>query len=270
MLGRELSAICKARGDKVAGFARPYIDITDRDKFLKLAGDADPEIIYHCAAFTAVDKCETEQNEAYLVNATGTQNACLAAESLGVPLVYISTDYIFDGTKNEPYDEWDAANPISVYGKSKYAGETFVRALCPWFYIVRTSWLVGAGRPNFVDTILRLAKEKDELKVVSDQQGSPTFVKDLAHELLRLTESGAFGTYHIANTGYTTWFDFASKIVSLSGLKTRITPCATEDFPRPAPRPKNSRLSARLYENAIGNEMPDWEAGLREYLREAK
>ena len=267
MLGSELSLACEDQGDEVTGFDLPDVDITKRDRVLQLVGEADPEFIFHCAAFTKVDQCETEVETAMRVNAIGTQNIALAAESLGVPMLYISTDYIFDGTKDAPYDEWDAANPQSVYGKSKYAGECYVRALCHWHYIVRVSWLIGKAGPNFVETILKLARERDELKVVNDQHGSPTFVTDLVPELLRVSESGAFGTYHITNQGYTTWYDFAKKALELKGISTPVLPCATSDFPRPAPRPKNSMLSPLLYELALGNEMPTWEQGLKDYLR---
>jgi dTDP-4-dehydrorhamnose reductase len=267
MLGSELSLACEDQGDEVFGFDLPDIDITNRERVLQRVGDADPEFIFHCAAFTKVDHCETEIETAMRVNAIGTQNVALAAESLGVPLLYISTDYIFDGTKNGPYDEWDAANPQSVYGKSKYAGECFVRQLCQWHYIVRVSWLIGKHGPNFIETILKLARERDVLKVVDDQHGSPTFVADLVPELIRLSESGAFGTYHITNQGYTTWYEFAKKAIELKGISTNVLPCSTEEFPRPAPRPRNSRLSPMLYAQAIGNDMPTWEKGLKDYLK---
>ena len=266
MLGRELVAVAKHLNLDYVGFDRGEGDITNRKSIEHAIIQAEPRLIIHAAAYTAVDQAESEPDIAYYVNATGTQNGCLAAQRRDTPVLYLSTDYIFDGTKPEPYDEWDTPNPQSVYGKSKYAGEWFVRELCPRHYIVRVSWLCGHGGANFVETILKLAKEKDELRVVNDQHGSPTFCQDLAPELFRLTESGAHGTYHITNQGYTTWFGFAQKIVELSGLKARVTPCTTEEFPRPAPRPKNSRLSPRLYENAIGIRMPSWEEGLQFYL----
>jgi dTDP-4-dehydrorhamnose reductase len=268
MLGRELANVAQALGKEVSGADLPGCDITNRKQIENCILDAQPDFILHAAAFTAVDRCESEPDMAYLVNATGTQNVCLAAQSLNIPVMYISTDYIFDGTKPAPYDEWDAANPQSVYGKSKYAGECFVRELCPKHYIVRISWLCGHGGANFVETILKLAAERTELKVVNDQHGSPTFVNDLAPELFRLAEFGAFGTFHITNQGYTTWYDFAKKIVEFGKGKARVDPCATEEFPRPAPRPRNSRLSPRLYENAIGNRMTTWEEGLKKYLGE--
>jgi dTDP-4-dehydrorhamnose reductase len=268
MLGRKLVDVARELGKEAIGLDLPECDITNRKQIETAVLDAAPDMILHAAAFTAVDRCESEQDMAYLVNATGTQNVCLAAKSLGVPVMYISTDYIFDGTKDAPYDEWDAANPQSVYGKSKYAGEWLVRALCPLHFIVRISWLCGHGGANFVETILKLAAERDELKVVNDQHGSPTFVDDLAPELFRLAEFGAFGTYHITNRGSITWYEFAKKIVELGGGKARITPCTTEEFPRPARRPRNSRLSPRLYENAIGIRMPSWEDGLKKYLTE--
>lgn len=270
MLGRELERVARALGKEVTGLDLPECDITHRKQVERAIFDAEPDLVLHAAAFTTVDRCETESDLAYLVNATGTQNVCLAAQKLDVPLLYISTDYIFDGEKPHPlpYDEWDAANPLSVYGKSKWAGECFVRELCAKHFIVRISWLCGRGGANFVETILKLAGEKNELKVVNDQHGSPTFVADLAPELLRLADYGAYGTFHITNQGYTTWFEFAKKIVELCKLKTHILPCTTAEFPRPAPRPKNSRLSPRLYENALGNRMPTWEEGLKKYLSE--
>ncbi|MDD5088114.1 MAG: dTDP-4-dehydrorhamnose reductase [bacterium] len=268
MLGRELVSQAKKLGHEVIGLDLPECDLADRRNAEHAILEAEPDLILHAAAFAQVDRCETESDLAFRVNATGTQNVCLAAQALNAPLLYVSTDYVFDGTKNEPYDEWDAGSPVSVYGKSKYAGECFVRDLCAKHFIVRTSWLCGHGGANFVETILKLASERDELKVVNDQHGSPTFVNDLAPELVRLLASGAFGTYHITNQGSTTWFDFARKIVELSGSKTRVTPCTTEEFPRPATRPKNSRLSPRLYTNAIGNKMPAWQDGLQKYLSE--
>jgi dTDP-4-dehydrorhamnose reductase len=268
MLGRELVEVARALGKDVQGVDVPECDITNRHGLDRAVKDFGPDLILHAAAFTAVDRCETEPDMAYLVNATGTQNVCLAAQALDVPLLHISTDYIFDGTKPEPYDEWDAANPQSVYGKSKWAGECFVRALTRKHFIVRISWLCGHGGANFIETILKLAKEKGALKVVNDHHGSPTFVKDLAPELFRLADNGAYGTYHVTNQGYTTWFDFAGRIVELADIPARVMPCSTDDYPRPAPRPRNSRLSPRLYENAIGIRMPSWEEGLKKYLSE--
>lgn len=266
MLGSELVTLARSQGMQVAGLDMPEQDITQREETLDFIEAKRPEVIIHTASMTAVDDCETEADTAYRINAIGTQNVCIAAQKLNAPLVYLSTDYVFDGEKKVPYDEWDAPNPLSVYGKSKYAGEWFVRALCPKHFTVRVSWLCGHGGPNFVETILKLAAERDKLRVVDDQQGSPTFVSDLVPEIFRLIESGAFGTYHITNKGCTTWYGFAKKIVELAELKTRVTPCTTEEFSRPAPRPKNSRLSHRLYDQAIGDRMPSWEEALKKYL----
>jgi dTDP-4-dehydrorhamnose reductase len=266
MLGRELFAIAEHLQWNPVGFDLPEHDLTSRARVSNFFMEHEPRLIIHCAAYTAVDKAESEADMALLVNGTGTQNMALAAQSLEIPIVYISTDYIFDGTKTEPYDEWDPANPKTAYGKSKYAGEFFVRSLCAKHFIVRVSWLCGHGGANFVETILKLATERDELKVVNDQHGSPTFVRDLAPEILRLAESGCYGTYHITNQGFTTWFDFARKIVEFSSLKCKVNPCSSTEFPRPAPRPTNSRLSPKLYELAISNRMPSWEEGLKRYL----
>jgi dTDP-4-dehydrorhamnose reductase len=266
MLGREVVAVAERLNKQVIGMDLPECDITSRRDVSRVVAESDPDMILHIAAFAFVDRCESEPERAFHVNATGTQNLCLAAQSQGIPILYISTDYVFDGKKPEAYDEWDAMNPQTMYGKSKYAGEWFVRALCPMHYIVRTSWLCGHGGANFVETILKLAAEKPEIKVVNDQHGCPTFAQDLAPELLRLIESGAFGTYHITNQGYTTWFEFAGKAVELAGLKAKVSPCTTAEFPRPAPRPANSCLSPRLYDNAIGIRMPGWEEGLKKYI----
>lgn len=272
MLGRELLRVARALGKDVIGVDLPECDITSRKQVEQAVFDARPDLILHGAAFVAVDRCESEADMAFLVNATGTQNVCLAAQAVNAPVMYVSTDYVFDGAKPhpQPYDEWDAANPQSVYGKSKWAGECFVRDLCAKHFIVRISWLCGHGGANFVETMLKLGSERDELKVVNDQHGSPTFVNDLAPEMLRLAENGAFGTYHLSNRGYTTWYEFTKKIMEFAGLKARVLPCTTDEFPRPAPRPKNSRLSPRFYENAIGNRMPTWEEGLKRYLGERK
>jgi len=266
MLGSELMTYAREHGHECIGFDLPEQDITKREETVGFAKEQRPDFIIHTASMTAVDDCESEADTAYRINATGTQNVCLAAQQLNAPILYLSSDYVFDGEKTEPYDEWDAPHPLSVYGKSKYAGERFVRALCPKHYIVRVAWLCGHGGPNFVETILKLAAERDKLRVVDDQQGCPTFVSDLVPEILRLIASNAFGTYHITNGGCTTWYGFAKKIVELAGLSARVIPCTTEEFPRPAPRPKNSRLSHRLYDNAIGDRMPNWEEGLKKYL----
>ncbi len=269
MLGSELFAFAKGKGHEVVGLDLPEHDITHREETMVFVRSQKPDFILHAAGMTAVDRCESEVETAYLVNATGTQNVCLAASELDVPLLYFSTDYIFDGEKPHPllYDEWDAANPLSVYGKSKYVGEVFVRELCRRHFIVRISWLCGKNGANFVETMLKLARERDRVQVVSDQIGSPTFVADLVPEIFRLIDSGAFGTYHITNNGYCSWYDFAQKIFELQQLKTQIEPVSTEQFARPAPRPRNSRLSHRLYDNAIGDRMPSWEEGLKKYLK---
>ncbi|MFH1010177.1 MAG: dTDP-4-dehydrorhamnose reductase [bacterium] len=267
MLGSELAAFANTKGHEVVGLDLPEHDITKREDMLVFMRAQKPDIILHAASMTAVDRCETEADMAYLVNATGTQNACLAASELDIPLLYFSTDYIFDGTKDGIYDEWDVANPLSVYGKSKYAGELFVRELCRRHFIVRISWLCGKAGANFVETMLKLSHERDRIQVVQDQIGSPTFVSDLVPEIFRLMESGAFGTYHITNNGYCSWYDFAQKIFELKGSKTQIESVSTEQLARPAPRPKNSRLSHRLYNNAIGDRMPSWEEGLAKYMQ---
>jgi dTDP-4-dehydrorhamnose reductase len=270
MLGNELFAYAKSKGIEVIGLDVPEQDITKRDETITFVREQKPDFVIHAAAMAAVDRCETEADTAFLVNATGTQNVCFSASEFDIPLLFFSTDYIFDGQKPHPlpYDEGDAANPMSVYGKSKYAGEVFVRELCRRHFIVRISWLCGKKGPNFIETMLKLARERDRVQVVNDQIGSPTFVADLVPEIFRLIDSGAFGTYHITNNAYCSWYDFAKKIFELQRLKTQVEPITTEQFGRPAPRPKNSRLSHKLYADAIGDRMPSWEEGLQRYLAE--
>jgi len=183
-------------------------------------------------------------------------------------MVHISTDYIFDGQSNRPYQIYDTPCPINTYGASKLFGEAAVRETGGKFFIVRVSWLFGPGGKNFVDTILNLARERDELKVVDDQRGCPTYTIDLAEALTRLVESEVFGTYHVTNTGETTWFEFAKKIISAAGLNTQVSPCKTKEFPRPAPRPAYSVMDPFPLRQVIGYYLPAWEDAVERYVKQ--
>jgi dTDP-4-dehydrorhamnose reductase len=205
-------------------------------------GSYKPEVVIHCAAYTKVDQAESEPDEAYRVNADGTRNAALAAEQIGAKFVYISTDYVFDGKANAPYRENDRTDPQSVYGKSKLAGEQWVQSLSSRYFIVRTSWVYGKYGSNFVKTMLRLAEERDRLKVVSDQVGSPTYTLDLAQFLLELVQTDHYGIFHASNSGACSWYEFAKAIFEERGMIVQVEPCTTAEFPRPAPRPAYSVL----------------------------
>ena len=210
---------------------------------------------------------ESEPDQPFLVNAYGTRNVAVASEAVGVKLVYVSTDYVFDGTANTPYHEFSPTNPMSVYGKSKLAGEQFVRDLHSKFFIVRTSWVFGKHGNNFVKTMLKLAQERDELKVVDDQVGSPTYTVDLARCILDLIQTEKYGIYHVSNSGHCSWYEFAKAIFEEAGVEVKVNPCTTKDFPRPAPRPAYSVLDHMALRLNGFKEMPNWRDSLKGYLK---
>jgi dTDP-4-dehydrorhamnose reductase len=225
-----------------------------------------PDVVIHAGAMTDVDGCEKNETLAYRINAYGTQNVVNGAERAGADLVYISTDYVFDGMKGTPYFEWDRPNPLSVYGKSKLGGEWAVRHLSRRFYIVRSSWLYGRTGKNFVRTMLRLADERDELRVVDDQTGNPTFVEPLAVAIGKLIATRAYGLYHAVSDDYTTWYDFTQEILRLSGKKTPVLPMTSRELGRPAPRPVFSALRNTSLK-ALGITIPSWKTQLAEFFR---
>ena len=227
-----------------------------------------PDWIINCAGYTQVDRAEAEPEAAQRVNAEGPANLARAAHQTGARLLQISTDYVFDGTATRPYREDDPVGPLNVYGRTKLAGEQAVQEILPRAHlIVRTQWLFGEGSPNFVATILRLARERSELKVVNDQHGRPTYAPDLAGALWKLIACDARGTVHCANEGEATWFDVATAAVGAAGLRVRVEPCATTDMPRPAPRPAFSVLDCARYTTLVRSPMQPWAAGLAEYVR---
>ncbi|NLT67347.1 MAG: dTDP-4-dehydrorhamnose reductase [Acidobacteria bacterium] len=266
MLGTELVAAF-GTGHEVEGIDLPRIDITDPGRCLAAAEDLKPEVIVNAAAFTRVDDCETMRDKALQVNGYGAGNLSAAAAASGALLVHYSSDYVFDGLKGEPYVEEDPPNPQSVYGQSKLLGEVMVRKHCPNHLIIRTSWLFGTNGPNFVRTIVGLARKGSMLRVVDDQRGSPTYAKDLAIQTVKMVEAGCRSTYHVTNSGSCTWFELASKAVEWSGMPNApITPVSTQEFPRPAPRPSNSVLSnCRLAQQGLSIMRP-WQSAVREYV----
>ena len=216
------------------------LDVTDRDAVLGAVTSLRPDVIVHTAAWTAVDACEADPERAFAVNALGTRHIADGARRVGAHVVYVSTDYVFDGAKADPYHEWDDTGPLSVYGASKLAGE---RELDPGSTVVRTSWLFGRQGGNFVKTVLRLAAEPGELRMVADQRGHPTFAADLAAVLHRLALDRRPGVFHVTNQGATTWFDLAREILALAGSDpSRVVPITSNELARPAVRPPNSVL----------------------------
>ena len=251
----------------IKAISRKDADITDLNAIIKVIVKTKPDIIIHTAAYTKVDDCEGNSPLAYKVNAIGARNVAVACHKIDASLVYVSTDYVFDGTKNSTYTEFDATGPISVYGKSKLAGEIFIQQILSRFYIIRTSWLYGAGGANFVDTIINKAKTEKELKVVDDQRGSPTYTKDLADKIGEIIDKERYGTYHVTNNGSCSWFEFAKKIIEYSSIKgVDVVPIKSNALNRPAKRPANSVLQNFMLELEGIPLLRSWEEAVREYI----
>ncbi|WP_410981729.1 dTDP-4-dehydrorhamnose reductase [Bacillus cereus] len=267
-LGRQFAEDLHDLGYRVCALSREDMDITDFSKVDLILRKINPNIIIHCAAYTKVDLAETERDKAFLVNALGTRNVAVVAEKISTKLVYISTDYVFDGKKDTGYDEFDTPNPINVYGASKYAGENFVKNFHSGHFIVRTSWLYGEYGNNFVETMLKLAKNQLGIKVVNDQTGSPTHVKDLVQCVKELMETELYGTYHVSNTGSCTWYEFAKEIFTLCNINVNTTPISTKGFSAGALRPAYSVLDSYALRLNGFDLMKTWREGLREYLEE--
>lgn len=245
-------------------------DITKFESIRDCLVQTRPNIVINSAAYTDVDGAESNQARAFAVNAIGAGNVAQVAKELGVEgLVHFSTDYVFDGDKEDPYEEEDTPNPINVYGRSKLEGEKMVLENYPNALIIRTAWLYGGGGKNFVDTILKLAQERDKLTVVDDQRGCPTWTVHLARGVGKLLNKRASGLVHLTNSGSVTWFGFAKKIIEIMNItNVKIEPITTEQLGRPARRPRNSVLDCSRYESITGDKMPSWERALEEYIGE--
>jgi len=251
--------------DAVTGLGSRDADLRDAERIRKVTHEARPEWIVLSAAYTDVDGCESNSERAFAVNRDGAMNVAAAAKEVGSRLLFLSSDYVFDGKKNTPYETSDPRNPQSVYGRTKAEAETQLLALLPDCCIVRTSWLFGAGGKCFPDTILKLAASRPALDVVNDQRGSPTYVIDLARAIVSLCRKNAQGIVHATNAGDCTWFEFAQEIVQTAGLTTNVRPTSSERMARPAPRPAYSVLSPSAL-NALGISTPSWRDALRRYL----
>jgi len=256
-----------APGFDIHGYGRDTLDITSLEQCREVFAALRPDIVIHCAAYTAVDKAESEPDEAFRVNAAGTRNIAVAARECGAKLCYVSTDYVFDGKGTIAYNETDQTNPQTVYGKSKLAGEQLVASLHDRYFIVRTSWVYGKYGNNFVKTMLKMAGERDQMKVVHDQVGSPTYTLDLALFLLNLVQTDYYGIFHASNSGVCSWFDFAKAIFEESGKSIQLDPCTTDDFPRPATRPAFSVMDhSAIRINGLQYLRP-WREALIHYLK---
>lgn len=281
-LGNELADILKKGKSEIGAISEQYqgaevvavdmdrLDISDDAQVQAFVSEVKPDVIFNCAAMTNVDACETAFETAMKANAIGPRNMAAAAEKAGAKLIHVSTDYVFRGDAKTPYCEWDECAPNTVYGKSKLLGERYVAAFSTRYFIVRTSWLYGYVGNNFVKTMRRLGKSKEAISVVSDQRGNPTNANDLAHHLLAIALTQEYGIYHCTGEGECSWYDFASKIMALSGLSCSVNPCTTEQFAQQTaqatPRPAFSSLNNLMLKSTVGNEMRSWEPALATYI----
>ena len=242
------------------------LDITNRHEVAVFARHHQPDAIISCAAYTNVDGCEVNRDDAFAVNVIGARNLALAVEEIGAKLLHVSTDYVFAGNASAPVSECEQPCPVSVYGKTKLLGEEYVRQFCSHSFIVRTAWLYGYAGKNFVKTILRVAEEKGKVQVVNDQLGNPTNAADLAHHILKLIVTKDYGVYHCTNEGVCSWYDFAAEIVRLAGINATVTPCTAAEYaamyPDSARRPAYSALDNSMLRGTVGNEMRPWQEAL--------
>lgn len=264
-LGRELNSQLSKKGIDLLLTDVDKLDITNRDKVFDVVKQSRPDIIINCAAHTAVDKCETDKDNAYKINALGPKYLSQAAYAIGAEIVQISTDYVFEGEGNAPLTEFDKPNPQTVYGKSKLYGEHLVSESNPKNYIIRTSWLYGDGN-NFVKSMIDLSKTQKTIKVVNDQYGTPTSTVDLSKTIIKLMEEKNYGLFHGSCKGQCSWYDFAKEVFSLLNKDIVVIPCTTMEFPRPAKRPKFSVLRNYMLELSGKDDFRDWKVALREYM----
>lgn len=278
-LGKELTRIlntgfaeigeipCTLKNADIINTDVDNLDITNINNVLSFVENERPQVIINCSAFTNVDLCETDKDTAFNVNSLGPRNLAIAAQKVNTKLIHISTDYVFSGDGNEPYCEYDICNPQSIYGKTKYLGEQYVKEFCSKYFIVRTSWLYGYEGNNFVKTIMNLAEQRESIKVVNDQRGNPTNANDLAYHILKLVDSNEYGIYHCTGNGECSWYDFACKIVEYANINCEVMPCTTEEFPRPAKRPSYSSLNNMMLKNTIGDKMRFWRDALKNFIK---
>lgn len=266
-LGGDVCRELEKRGIEHLGIDREELDITDSDAVKLFFKENKASALIHCAAYVAVDKAEDENELCFAVNEKGTCNLAKECKSLGIKMLYVSTDYVFDGKGEKPFQPDDKKGPLSVYGLSKLKGEKAVRSDVEKYFIVRTSWVFGERNTNFIATMLRLAETRNEISVVCDQVGSPTYARDLAILLCDMIVTEKYGTYHGTNEGFCSWYELAKKAFEAANKKITVVPVTSEEYPTKATRPKNSRLSKEcLSENGF-KRLPTWESAVERYLR---
>ena len=269
-LGYDVAKELERRGEKFIATSRKEINLLTEDGAKEFILDKKPDAVIHCAAYTQVDKAEAEAETALTVNGLGTRWIATACREVGAKMLFVSTDYVFGGDGHIPYEVKDEKNPVNTYGRSKLLGEDAVAAILENSFIVRTSWVFGINGKNFVKTMLKLADAHDKVKVVDDQVGSPTYTADLAPLLCDMIKTDKYGFYHATNEGFCSWADFAKEIFKQAGKKVEVEKIATIDYPTPAKRPFNSRLSKNSLDDAGFKRLPSWQDAVERYLIELK
>ena len=265
-LGYDVVKELQKQNIECCGAVRKDFDIVNFEATEKFITNYMPDVVIHCAAYTAVDKAENEQGLCYFVNASATENIAQICKKIDAKMVYISTDYVFDGTKDGFYEVYDMPNPINVYGRTKLLGEQAVQKMLDKYFIVRISWVFGEHGNNFVKTMLKLGKERKELNVVADQYGSPTYTADLAPLLIEMIKTDKYGVYHATNEGVCSWAEFAEEIFKLAGMNVKVNHITTAEYPTKAKRPLNSRLSKVKIKNNFYSLSP-WKVALEKYKK---
>ena len=265
-LGHDVIEVLTARGIACKGVDIADFDLTNQEAVNNYIRDYAPTAVIHCAAYTAVDRSEDDKDLCYAVNVTGTENIARICKEIHAKMIYISTDYVFNGKGDVPFETDSPKAPQSHYGRTKLLGEDKVREYLTDYFIVRTAWVFGVNGNNFVKTMIRLGKERDELTVVCDQFGSPTFSADLAVLLCDMIVTDKYGVYHATNEGFCNWFEFAEAIMKEAGLSTRVRPVTSAEYPTKAVRPFNSRLSKKSLDDAGFNRLPAWQDALTRYV----
>lgn len=266
-LGYDVVKEAEKRGVEAVGVDIDEMDITDAKQVHEVITKGGYDAVVHCAAWTAVDKAEDMEEACRKVNKEGTENIAQVCEALDIPIMYFSTDYVFNGQGSEPWKEYDKRAPLNVYGQTKYEGELAVEKLAKHF-IIRIAWVFGKNGNNFIKTMLRLGKERGAVSVVNDQIGSPTYTYDLAKLVLDMIQSDKYGTYHATNEGICSWYEFACEIFKQAGMNVQVTPVSSDEFPTKAKRPCNSRMNKTELDRNGFDRLPTWQDALHRYLKE--
>ncbi len=266
-LGYDIVKECEKRNIDAVGVDIEEMDITNPAQVKEVIKEAQVDAVIHCAAWTAVDKAEEQVDLCRKVNKDGPANIAKVCEELDIPMMYFSTDYVFNGLGEEPWMEYEEREPLNVYGQTKYEGELEVERLKKYFTI-RISWVFGLNGNNFIKTMLRLGKERGEVSVVNDQVGSPTYTYDLAKLCVDMIQTDKYGTYHATNQGYCSWYEFACEIFKQAGMNVKVNPVDSSAFPAKAVRPKNSRMNQTELDRNGFDRLPTWQDALERYLKE--